>query len=93
MSALLEGLKGLGAGRLVALGAVAFAMMSLLTVLAVRGGSENMALLYADLDLRESSQIAELLTRQKMAYQLGSGGSQILVHRLRDLRSRGQPDR
>lgn len=79
MSALLEGLKGLGAGRLVALGAVALAMMSLLTILALRGGNENMALLYADLDLRESSQIADLLTRQKMVYQLGSGGSQILV--------------
>ena len=79
MSALLEGLKSLGSGRLVALGAVAFAMMSLLTILALRGGSENMALLYADLDLRESSQIADLLTRQKMTYQLGSGGSQILV--------------
>jgi flagellar M-ring protein FliF len=79
MSALLDGLRGLGAGRLVALGAVALAMMSLLTVLAFRGSNEQMALLYGDLDLRESSQIADLLTRQKLGYQLSGGGSQILV--------------
>lgn len=79
MSALLDGLRGLGAGRLVALGAVALAMMSLLTVLALRGSNDQMALLYGDLDLRESSQIADLLTRQKLGYQLGGGGSQILV--------------
>ena len=79
MNALLEGLKGLGAARLAALGAVAFAMMGLLTVLAMRGPSERMALLYSDLDLREASQISDVLDRQKMAHQIGAGGSQVLV--------------
>lgn len=79
MNALLEGLKGLGAGRLAALAAVAVAMMALLAVLALNGPGERMGLLYGDLDLRESSQIADLLDRQKMPHQLGSGGSQILV--------------
>ncbi len=79
MSALLAGLKGLGAGRLAALAAVAFAMMGLLTVLALRGPTEHMALLYGDLDLREAGQIADLLDRQKVPHQVGSGGSQILV--------------
>ena len=79
MNALLEGLKGLGAGRLAALGAVGFAMMALLTVLALHGPTERMALLYSDLDLREAGQISDFLDRQKMPHQLGAGGGQILV--------------
>jgi flagellar M-ring protein FliF len=79
MIALVEGLKSFGAGRLVALGSVAVVMMSLLTIVALRGQGESMGLLYADLDLRESSQITDVLARQKIQFQLGSGGSQILV--------------
>lgn len=79
MNAILVGLKGLGVARLAALGAVAFAMMGLLTVLALHGTSDQMALLYGDLDLREASQITELLDRQKFAHQVTSGGTQILV--------------
>jgi len=75
----MEGLKGLGAGRLAAMGAVAFAMMGLLAVLALRGPSEQMALLYGDLDLREAGQISELLDKQKVPHRLSSGGSQIVV--------------
>jgi len=79
MNAFMEGLKGLGAGRLAAMGAVAFAMMGLLAVLALRGPSEQMALLYGDLDLREAGQISELLDKQKVPHRLSSGGSQIVV--------------
>lgn len=79
MTALLDGLKALGAARLMALGAVAFAMMGLLTVLALHGPTERMALLYGDLDLREASQIADLLDRQKLAHEIGGNGNQILV--------------
>ncbi len=79
MNAVLAGLKGLGAGRLAALAAVAFAMMGLLTVLALRGPSEKMALLYSDLDLHEAAQISDMLEKQKVPYQVGAGGSQILV--------------
>jgi flagellar M-ring protein FliF len=79
MSALLDGLKTLGTARLVALAAVGLAMMSLLTVLALRTPSEQMSLLYGELDLREASQIAELLDRQKLAHQISGNGSQILV--------------
>jgi flagellar M-ring protein FliF len=79
MNALLSGLKGLGAPRLAALGAVAFAMMGLLTVLALRNPGERMALLYGDLDLREAGQIADVLDRQKVPHQLGAGGGEILV--------------
>lgn len=79
MNPILIGLKGLGAPRLAALGAVAFAMMGLLTVLALHRTSDQMVLLYGELDMREASQIADLLDRQKLTYQVGSGGTQIFV--------------
>jgi flagellar M-ring protein FliF len=78
MNPLLDGLKSLGAGRLIVLAAVAVAMMGLLTVLALRGPEGQMTLLYGDLDLREAGQIADALDRQKIPHQIGGGG-QILV--------------
>ena len=79
MNAVLTGLKGLGAGRLAALAAVAFAMMGLLTVLALHAPNEHLALLYGDLDTREAAQMSDLLDRQKVTHQIGAGGSQLLV--------------
>ena len=79
MENLLSGLKTLGFGRLAALAAVAVATLGLLTLLAMQGGTARMSLLYADLDLREAGQIADLLERQKIPHQLGAGGSEVLV--------------
>ena len=79
MNQMLEGLKALGLARLIAMGAVALGLLSLLAVLVLRGGTERMALLYADLDLRESGQVVEQLTRQRIPYQIGAQGAQILV--------------
>ena len=79
MNPLLNGLKSLGVARLAALAAVAVAMMGLLAVLSLHGTNEQMALLYGELDLREASQIADVLDRQKIAHQLAGGGSQVLV--------------
>jgi flagellar M-ring protein FliF len=79
MTALLEGLKALGLARLSAMAAVTLGMLGLFALLALRGGSETMALLYADLDLRDSAQITEQLTRQHIAFRVGGGGSQVLV--------------
>ena len=59
MAALLEGFKALGVGRLVAMAAVAASMLLMLAFLALRGGGDHMALLYADMDLREASQVAD----------------------------------
>ena len=44
MTALLEGLKALGAARLIAMGVVAMGLLGLLGMLALRGGSDRMAL-------------------------------------------------
>ena len=80
MSALLDGAKALGPARLAALGSVAFAMMALLAVLVLRGPSDEMVLLYGDLDLREAAQIADVLDHQKIPHQANQAGNQILVH-------------
>ena len=79
MNALFDGLKALGAARLVAMGVVAVGLLGLLGMLAMRGGTDRMALLYSELDAREAGQIIEVLDRQKIAHQLGAGGTQILV--------------
>ena len=81
MNPLLEGLKALGPARLAAMGAVAVGLLALLGVLVLRsgGGSSQMALLYADLDLRDSSQIVDQLNRKHISYRLLANGTQILV--------------
>ena len=81
MTALLEGLRELGPARLAAMGAVAVGLLALLGVLILRSGAGNsqMALLYADLDLRDSAQIVDQLNKKHIAYRLLANGSQILV--------------
>src|SRR4051794_20604766 len=79
MKALLEGLRALGPARLAAMGAVALGMLGMLALMVLRGGTEPMALLYGDLDLRDSAQVVEQLTRRHIQYRLGANGSQVLV--------------
>lgn len=79
MNAVLDGLKALGAARLIAMGVVAVGLLGLLGMLALRGGNERLALLYSELDAREAGQIVEILDKQKIPHQLGAGGTQILV--------------
>ena len=80
MNAVFEGLKTLGAARLVALGAVGLGMLVMLGLLAMRGGAPSrQALLYADLDLHEASQMAEALDRSHIAHEESPQGDRILV--------------
>jgi flagellar M-ring protein FliF len=79
MNALLDGLKALGVARLAAMAAVTLGMLGLFALLALRSGSEPMALLYGDLDLRDAGQVTEQLARQHIEYRVASGGTQILV--------------
>ena len=59
MNALLDGLKALGVARLAAVAAVTFGMLGLFGLLALRGGSELMALLArGDLDLADRRALA-----------------------------------
>ena len=79
MAALLEGFKALGAGRLIAMAAVAGFMLVMLAFLALHGGGDHMALLYADMDLREASQVADQLDRAHIAHEVGPDGTRISV--------------
>lgn len=80
MKSIVDGLKALGPGRLAALAIVSVAMLGLLGVLMLRGGgSEHMALLYADLDLREAAQISDRLDAAHIPHQAVGGGAQIMV--------------
>jgi flagellar M-ring protein FliF len=75
MKPVLDGFRALGPARLMALGVVGLGMLVMLGLLAVRGGAPSQqALLYADLDLREASQMADALDHAHIAHQeLGSG--------------------
>src|SRR5690348_13882659 len=79
MKALLPGLLALGPARLGAMGAAALGMFGMLALMVMRGGSGEMALLYGDLDMRDSAQVVEQLSRGHIAYRLGGGGSEVLV--------------
>ena len=79
MKALMEGLRALGPARLAALGAVALGMLGMLALMVLRGGTEPMALLYGDLDLRDSSQVVDQLARRHIQYRIAGNGSQVLV--------------
>ncbi|HEY2616263.1 MAG TPA: flagellar basal-body MS-ring/collar protein FliF [Acetobacteraceae bacterium] len=79
MKALVDGLRALGPARLAAMGAVALGMLGMLALMVLRGGTEPMALLYGDLDLRDSSQVVDQLSRRHIPYRLGANGSQVLV--------------
>jgi flagellar M-ring protein FliF len=79
MKALVEGLRALGPARLAAMGAVALGMLGMLALMVLRGGTEPMALLYGDLDLRDSAQVVDQLARRHIPYRIAGNGSQILV--------------
>ena len=80
MTALLEGFKTLGVGRLAAMGGVAVAMLLMMAFLVLRsGGGDRMALLYSDIDLREASQIVELLEKAHIQHEAQGDGSRLMV--------------
>jgi len=80
MKPVLEGLRALGPARLVARGAVALGMLVMLGLLALRRGAPaRQALLYADLDMREASQMSDALDRAHIAHDESPQGDRILV--------------
>ncbi len=79
MKALLEGLKALGPARIAALAAVAMGMLGMLALMTLRGTTDQMALLYGDLDTRDAAQMVDLLGRNHVPYRVAPSGNQILV--------------
>jgi flagellar M-ring protein FliF len=79
MKALLESLRSLGALKLGAMAAVTLVSLGLLGFVTLRGGDGPMALLYADLELREAGQVVDQLERARIPRQIEAGGTRILV--------------
>src|ERR1700689_2996754 len=79
MKALVDGLRALGPARLAAMGAVALGMLGMLALMVLRGGTEPMALLYGDLDLRDASQVVDQLACSHIQYRIAGNGSQVMV--------------
>ena len=80
MNAVLDGLKALGAARLVALVVVGIAMLAMLGLLTMRGSAPaRLSLLYADLDPREAGQIAEALDKAHIDHEEPGAGDRVLV--------------
>nr|WP_294916588.1 flagellar basal-body MS-ring/collar protein FliF [uncultured Neokomagataea sp.] len=79
MNALLTNLRQLGLPRLAALGGVGVALMVLLGVLVMHGGTSADGLLYRDLDPREAGEIVEQLSKAHITYRLEDQGGAIFV--------------
>lgn len=88
MSAFIQSLRSLGGLRLLALAAVGVASVVFFVYLSARIGAPGMALLYADLDAKDSAQIVAKLESANVPYELKAGGTQIYVPADKALRMR-----
>jgi flagellar M-ring protein FliF len=88
VNALLQTLRSLGTVRLIAIGGVAIALVAFFVFLTNRLSTPDMALLYADLEASDSSQIVAKLDTLGVPYELKGDGSQIMVPRDKALRLR-----
>ena len=79
MMAVLAGLRALGPVKLGALALVALVSLGLLGMMALHSSSAPMALLYADLDLREAGQVVDQLDRAHIPHDADASGSRIMV--------------
>lgn len=88
MSALIQTLRSLGGLRLMALGAVGIGGVAFFVYLSARLSEPAMALLYADLDAKDSAQIVAKLESANVPFALKAGGTQVYVPADRALRLR-----
>ncbi len=79
MNGLLQTLRGLGPVRLALIGGVTLAMIAFFVFLTTRISQTGMALLYSDLELRDSGQIAQKLDAMGVPYQIKGDGAEIMV--------------
>ena len=79
MNSLFELLRGLGSGRLIAMGGMAAGLVGFFIYIAVQVGTPPMALLYGGLDLEDSADIATTLDGMGIPYEVLGNGSQIMV--------------
>jgi len=78
---LLNTLKNFGIGRLATILGVGAGVAAVLVALLLRVGAQPQSLLYANLDLREASQITAQLDQSGVKYEVKGDGSTIMVPR------------
>ncbi len=81
MDAFLQQLSRIGPTRLILMFGVAAGVAFALTAVSMRLGENNHALLFAGLDLRESSEIVQRLDQAGVGYELRDGGASVYVER------------
>lgn len=79
MNGLLQTLRGLGPVRLAAMGGVTLLMIGFFIYLMSRLSAPDMALLYSDLDVRDSGSVAQLLEEAQIPYRSDAGGTTLMV--------------
>ncbi len=83
VTSLVDGLRDLGPAKLAAMALVSLGMLCMLALLMLRGGggdvSEQMALLYGDLDIREAGQMADVLEKAHIEHKVSNQSDQIMV--------------
>lgn len=76
---MLEFVKKLGAPRLAAMGVVSLGLIGFFVYIIMRMSQPQMALLFSDLTLEDSSQIVKELERRQIRFQLRNDGAQLFV--------------
>ena len=88
MNGFTQMMRGLGAVRLGVMAGVGAGLIGLFIYLSTRLASPDMALLYGDLELNDSSQLVAKLEAMGVGYEIRGNGRQILVPRDQVLRLR-----
>ena len=81
MQGFLESLKGFGVGRLAAIGGIGVGVAAVLVALLLKMGGEPQALLYANLDPKEASQVTAALDAAGVKYEAKGDGTTLMVAR------------
>ena len=76
---MLEFVRKLGAPRLAAMGVVSLGLIGFFVYIIMRMSQPQMALLFSDLTLEDSSQIVKELERRQVRFQLRNDGAQVFV--------------
>ena len=79
MSTLTQSVRDLGAVKLAAMAAVAFALIGFFVLMSLRMTSPVMAPLYSGLPMKDSGQIIAELDKRNIRYEVQAAGGQILV--------------
>lgn len=79
MDALSQTLRSLGPARLAAVGAVAIGLIAFFAFVTTRLSTADMTLLYGDLDVTDSGEIATRLDELDIPYQIRGNGGAIMV--------------